>query len=744
MPKMPGDAVGSPSKTPTKPSLERLSTSSKMEELAKEHHSEFGLGKLADNVGLTMCVTRTGKAIGGIKDSADQKHDAVMVAQSKLLLRSLGRVISEEIHDAGEPLVVRRGINTAFGKLWPEIEKHVIDSMLLEKGRQFRRYRDHVKSQTMASWPDGLYARAVSLLLYAMSPYDLSFMGRMRQLALFLINMLFLFPLYGVDSICVIVLWIYTYKVDEYQLTDFIIKSKGLQFITSGLISGALAFFKMYKCSIQEEGSPLACEHKAPGMLPTFPFEFSLLLVRTVLVWITFLILWNFDAVTAWHARRRAKAATSDARRGLFGVAATAALLALTWSLALAAAASDVAAFHATSAGQHPTMWAATRAYLSDTDLMSCMVAQLLLTFIMVERAFTSYPSAAATLVSGASLAICATTLAPLAPDDAASAAAWADALGPPRARGLALAALASAVNVVLSLSLVAKQRSANADDQQNFEALISLIRELDTDGDGLISKAELKTYFHKLFPKSRFEPVWAAMDADGSGELTMAELATFFGQQSVLHSQCAESADAVLDAEAGAAEEYSTARLEAQLDRHASTKLSQRAGGFLTPFLLWDLASMSVCFGILGFFMSSEGMAFMGWRFRTSLYFGKMLIGLFAAPFLLFKTPVLAGVLVHTVPTGYNKAGACVPKINQGEIDRREAQRQAAKLVLDRDVADGRRAAPLLLGWAWLDDRWDRFLGLFATKRALEAARAARKSGRRSSSSSADAQHLL
>ena len=119
--------------------------------------------------------------------------------------------------------------------------------------------------------------------------------------------MLFLFPLYGVDSICVIVLWIYTYKVDEYQLTDFIIKSKGLQFITSGLISGALAFFKMYKCSIQEEGSPLACEHKAPGMLPTFPFEFSLLLVRTVLVWIT------FDPV---ELRRRHRVARATPRQG--------------------------------------------------------------------------------------------------------------------------------------------------------------------------------------------------------------------------------------------------------------------------------------------------------------------------------------------------------------------------------------------------------------------------------------------
>ena len=198
----------------------------------------------------------------------------------------------------------------------------------------------------------------------------------------------------------------------------------------------------------------------------------------------------------------------------------------------------------------------------------------------------------------------------------------------PPRARGLALAALASAVNVVLSLSLVAKQRAANQDDQQNFEALISLIKELDTDGDGLISKAELKTYFHKLFPKSRSSP----SGRDGRRRLGRAHhgrarnlLRPAVGAPLAV---CGERRRCV-GRRSGRREEYSTARLEAQLDRHASTKLSQRAGGFLTPFLLWDLASMSVCFGILGFFMSSEGMAFMGWRFRTSLYFGKMLIGL-------------------------------------------------------------------------------------------------------------------
>ena len=42
---------------------------------------------------------------------------------------------------------------------------------------------------------------------------------------------------------------------------------------------------------------PGSCEQKAPGMNKTFWFEYTLYLVRTVLVWITFLILWKFDEV---------------------------------------------------------------------------------------------------------------------------------------------------------------------------------------------------------------------------------------------------------------------------------------------------------------------------------------------------------------------------------------------------------------------------------------------------------------
>ena len=85
-----------------------------------------------------------------------------------------------------------------------------------------------------AAFPDGCLAGAKALLLYAMLPYDLSFFGMMRQPSLFAVNLVFLFPLFGADSVCVITLWLALYKYDEYQLTDFIIKSKGLAFITAG------------------------------------------------------------------------------------------------------------------------------------------------------------------------------------------------------------------------------------------------------------------------------------------------------------------------------------------------------------------------------------------------------------------------------------------------------------------------------------------------------------------------------
>ena len=122
--------------------------------------------------------------------------------------------------------------------------------------------------------------------------------------------------------------------MDEFQLVNFIIKSKGLQFITGGLIGGALGFVKLFRCSTTEDiDGPKGCEYKAPGVTKFFRFQFALLLVRSVLVWITFILLFNSETIERWDKKAQADAATSYPRRGLFKPTKTAGFMAINWIL---------------------------------------------------------------------------------------------------------------------------------------------------------------------------------------------------------------------------------------------------------------------------------------------------------------------------------------------------------------------------------------------------------------------------
>lgn len=49
-------------------------------------------------------------------------------------------------------------------------------------------------------------------------------------------------------------------------------------------------------------------------------------------------------------------------------------------------------------------------------------------------------------------------------------------------------------------------------------------------------------------------------------------------------------------------------------------------------------------------------------WQFRSRVFFGRILYGLLSFPFMVFQLPVLSGILTHTIPTGYNSQGLCVP----------------------------------------------------------------------------------
>lgn len=87
---------------------------------------------------------------------------------------------------------------------------------------------------------------------------------------------------------------------------------------------------------------------------------------------------------------------------------------------------------------------------------------------------------------------------------------------------------------------------------------------------------------------------------------------------------------------------------------------------------LFWDMAMLTCCFTLFGALMvtvsftselsiySSE--LWLGWQASTSFAICKMIFSLSSLPFAVFMIPALRTLFSHTMPTGFDKKGNCVP----------------------------------------------------------------------------------
>jgi len=511
-----------------------------------------------------------------------------------------------------------------------------------------------------------------------MEPCDLSFWGRMRNPLYAAIFALFLFPLYGVDSICVITYWLCQKKVDEYQLVNFIIKSKGLQFLTGGLMGGTIAFIKLFRCStVADPHGMTGCWKKAPGVTKTFRFEFSLLMVRIVLVWITFLLLFNFETIEKWDKKRQAEAATSNPRRGLFSPTRTAGLMFVNWIFFGTNVLLTVKNIHE---------GVETGVNALDTVALNFLFITVPLNALLNVRRLRWYAAAVAAVCSIASIVYIVIK--------------YNNHMLLNQQSLIASACYAFPIFLVLAQ----KQVVAMADDKNKMDKLVSVIKDLDSDGDGEVSKKELKAVFFELFPGASFDTVWDELDSDGSGSLTTKELANHFGMGHLVEGT-AEEEEAELKKLSGGV--GSMAELEAQLEELSQSELSGTAGGVMTYFLYWDLfvfTSVTI-YAVLHAspFENDE------WQVSCTLFFMKVIIGLGCLPFIVFKLPLITDALTHTRKTGYDRSGACVAMIPSAEIKKRFASAYMTQL-LNRD--DSNFIAKEKDCKEKISDKWDTMLG--------------------------------
>jgi len=210
------------------------------------------------------------------------------------------------------------------------------------------------------------------------------------------------------------------------------------------------------------------------------------------------------------------------------------------------------------------------------------------------------------------------------------------------------------------------------------------VITDLDSDGDGEVSKKELKNVFAKLFPGANFEATWEELDSDGSGSLTTKELANHFGMGHLVTGTKEEEEAAMKQFGSGGPMGGSMADIEAQLEELSSSELSGTAGGVMTYFLWWDLGVfvLLAIYAVVHAGPHVQNDGFGSWRLDATLYFCKMIQGLGAFPFLVFKLPLVRDALTHTRATGYDRSGACIAMLPAGERKRRFREAYLADCV--------------------------------------------------------------
>lgn len=738
---------------------------------------------------------RVGDSYSYVRRLGMQQADNVISANAASMINSIGVTMLNSLHDHAMPQGIHRFVDNAYGHIWPQMKKSLMDSVMLSTGIEFREMAKRKEEQEDKPYPKTFFRFLAARLIYAMEPYDMTFWGVIRSPISLIIQVCFLFPLYGVSDILVLTLAASKYftNFNQFGLIQFIISSKRLQFVTTGLLSGAYAFSKLFICATlrEDRSSPnwhptsFECETFAPGTHPTFIFEFFLFFLRSILNWAAFALLWNFERFVSNNrfkdrmlaAQQRLMAGAE--RRGLYGPFLTGILVLLTWQLSFAVVVSVfVAVYYAESS---PDELLAFR--LDDVGpfvdvIFIAGLTQLILHRLLTGPCMDATPARIAMVVSGLMtiyLWIRIDVPAFLRPLDWGHATQlYRDAnytqlsLSVLESAELDLASLSSAFSdlsrlpmtlelliVLLSIAiysgLLVFQTRAKRKDEQAVERLKNLMNALDTDRDGSVGKLELRRQYdqfftagtgevveaagkegvdagsgkggadEKPFKKRRasaedaeqgdrrevqsFDQFWSQLDTNQDGRVTLYELAVHYGVAHLVEDADLQKSDG-LDPEDP---QYIEKRLE-ELHAREFGYVEKRPGGALVYFVIWDVCMFTLACIFIAFFLysnvidgeftnASEALA--DWRIRCGLYFFKVVIALLSFPFLVFAMPLMQIWLTHVKPTGYDRAGNCVPSLSASQIKAKFRQEYIAK------QQQGAPPGP------WYEECWDKVLGV-------------------------------
>lgn len=180
----------------------------------------------------------------------------------------------DKMHDPYMPGCVYDMVCDFLDLMWPDVKIEVKDTLLaVMRGKQEFHHGE----------PPCCKYSPLAVIRYAFLPYDRNIWRKIRHPIWWIITILFLIPVYSVAPITFTLYFLLLDHRDEFQLLEFILHFKAMQFLNLGIISAMVASVQFYICVTDNN-----CEDTAPSEKV---WSMGIFIWQVILVWIAFILL---------------------------------------------------------------------------------------------------------------------------------------------------------------------------------------------------------------------------------------------------------------------------------------------------------------------------------------------------------------------------------------------------------------------------------------------------------------------
>merc|ERR1719161_1602042 len=220
-------------------------------------------------------MKKTQQAKERIKTYLKQKVDQAIQKR----LDQMPAFIKQQMADPDMPHCVARAQNTVIDEFWKDAKQEImVEVGIMLDGKVDAPEKSPPPNCCSAFWR------------YHLFPYDKTIWGKLRDPVFVMFKILTAIPVLGIAPLMYLFIFLIIDKRDEFQLIDFVLMFKGMQFVTLGIVRAFLGFFLYYGCTIGDEDDH-TCEESGPGAGADFLGTSVGLLICVVLCWSALLLL---------------------------------------------------------------------------------------------------------------------------------------------------------------------------------------------------------------------------------------------------------------------------------------------------------------------------------------------------------------------------------------------------------------------------------------------------------------------